>query len=189
MKSLKILPIALLLLLMASSLPAVAGVANMNFISADGNSYNGVASYPYYFTVNGNPDFLMCISYNEHITNGETWQATVYSVDGYAALPGVGTQKAGEIAYLFTLALADHGANSDVNAVAWNINEGVPALTPSAVALYNQVTGMTFSTGEFPGLRVYVPIDGTQSWAGEVPQVFYGTPEPSTLLTLGSGVP
>jgi len=54
MKSLKLFSIALLLLLVASSLPAVAGVVNMQFIGTPtNNNYQGVPSYPYSFTVNG----------------------------------------------------------------------------------------------------------------------------------------
>ena len=86
MKTLTILRATFVLLLVASSLPAVAGTVNMQFIAAGGNSYNGVSSYPYAATVNGSPFNAMCISYNEHITGGETWQANVYTVDQYAAL-------------------------------------------------------------------------------------------------------
>jgi hypothetical protein len=189
MQSAKTLSITLLLLLAALSLPAVAGVVNMNFISAGNNSYNGTASYPYGLTVNGSPASLMCIGYNEHITNGETWQADVMSVDSYGALIG-NTQKADQLAYLFAKAVANGGNPSYYNAVAWYINEGVPDISgdPSAMALYTTVTGMTFTPGEFSGVRVFVPIAGTESWAGELPQTFLGTPEPATLLLTGSGI-
>jgi hypothetical protein len=186
MRLLRKLGIALAIL--ALSTVAFAGTVNLQYNSNSGNNYGGIATYPYNVSVNSTPEFLMCISYNEHVTGGEIWQATTYSVDGYAALIG-STQKAGEFAYLFTLALADGGANSDTNAVAWNINEGVPVLTVSAQTLYNQVTGMTFVTGEFPGIRVYVPTADQTGWTDGVPQTFLGsTPEPSTLLTLGLGI-
>ena len=172
MKSPKVLSITLLLLLVASSLPAVAGVVNLTYISSDGNSYNGVATYPYYLTVDGNPDSLMCIGYNEHVTNGETWQAMTYSVASYGALIGDVT-KADQLAYLFTLAHADGGANSDVNAVAWNINKGVPALTPGAQALYDLVIGM----GSYPGIDgvvFYVPTNNQNGWTDGVHRHFSG---------------
>ena len=189
MRSMKALSITLLLLLVALSLPAVAGVVNMNFISAGGNSYNGTSSYPYGFTVKGSPGSLMCIGYNEHIANGETWLADVMTVDGYGALIG-NAQKADELAYIFMQARANGGNPSFYNGVAWYINEGVPDISgdPNALALYTTVTSMTFTPGEFPGLRVYVPIAGTESWQGELPQTFLGTPEPGTLLMLGSGI-
>ena len=51
----------------------------------------------------------MCVSYNEHITNGETWLANAYTVDAYGALIG-NVQKADQLAYLFTQAEADGGS-------------------------------------------------------------------------------
>jgi hypothetical protein len=181
MKPLKVLSIMLLLLLVASSLPAVAGVVNMQFNGTGSYSY-GYPTYPYYFTVNGTPDSLMCIGYNEHITGGETWQANVMSVTDFGTLIGDPT-KAEEVAYLFTLARADGGANSAINAEAWYLMEGVPTPEPDPSALIG------FAPGSYPTVQVYVPIDGTQSWAGELPQTFLGsTPEPSTLLMMGSGL-
>jgi len=187
MKSMKAISGLFLLLLVASALPATAGVVSMHFNNAGSNSYEGVSSYPYNMTVNGNPAELMCIGYNEHITGGESWQASTYSVSAYGALIGDVT-KADQLAYLFTLALADGGMNSDVNAVAWNINEGVPGLTPSAQTLYNQVTGMQ----SYPGISdvvFFVPTANQTGWTDGVPQTFMGTtPEPGTLMLLGSGL-
>ncbi len=176
--------IALLFLVSVSAF----GSISMQFNAADGNSYNGVPSYPYNVTVQGVSTSLMCVSYNEHITNGETWLANGYTVDAYGALIG-NVQKADQLAYLFTQAEADGGANSAYNGAAWFLNEGVPTLDPTALAIYNQVIGMTFGPSAFPGVEVYVPINGTESWAGEIPQTFLGAvPEPSTLLMVGSGL-
>jgi hypothetical protein len=188
MKTLTIFATTFLLVLVASALPAVAGTVNMQFIAAAGNSYNGVSSYPYFSTVNGTPFDAMCISFNEHIVNGETWQATVYTVDGYGALIG-NTQKADELAWLFLGARANGGSNAGYNAAAWFLNEQVPGLDLGAQSLYNQVTGLNFHAGEFPSVSFYVPVNGTESWTGETPQTFMGaTPEPGTLLTLGTAV-
>ena len=189
MKSSKTKAALFLLLLVASSLPSVAGSVNMQFNGTPtGNNYSGVPSYPYDLSVNGGPNqWMMCISYNEHITGGETWSATAMSVGAFGALIG-DNQKANELAYLFTLALADSGSNSVINAVAWDINEGAPALDLAAQALYNQVTS-NVNFPSFANVVVYVPINGTQSWQGELPQTFLGaTPEPGTLVLVGSGL-
>lgn len=188
MKALTILCATFLLLLVASSLPAVAGTVQMQFISADGNSYNGVSSYPYFATADGVAFDAMCISLNEHIINGETWTANKYTVAQYGTL--IGDQKADELAWLFLKAKADGGSNSDYNAAAWFLSEPqVGFLNVGAQNIYNQVTGMTFQAGEFPGVSFYVPVDGSESWQGETPQTFMGaTPEPGTLLTLGTGL-
>jgi hypothetical protein len=193
MKALTTLCATFLLLLVASSLPAVAGTVNMQFIAAGGDSYNGVSSYPYAATENGVAFDAMCISYNEHITNGETWTANVYTVDQYANLTingqTVGQQKADELAWLFTKEVANGGSNSGYNAAAWFLNEQVPGLDMNAQNIYSQVTGLNFHTGEFPDVAFYVPVTGTESWTGEPAQTFMGaTPEPGTLLTLGTGL-
>jgi len=173
----------IVLAILAFSSMAFAGTVNLQFNGAGSNSYNGISSYPYNFTVNGaTPEFLMCISYNEHITGGETWQATEMTVTAFGTLIG-DPLKAEQVAYLFTLARADGGANSAINAEAWWVMEGVPTPEPDAALLAG------FTSGSYPNVGVYVPIDGTQSWAGELPQTFLGsTPEPSTLITLGTGL-
>ena len=187
MKSIKAISGLFLLLVVATALPAAAGVVSMQFNNAGSNSYGGVPSYPYNVTVNGRPNELMCIGYNEHVTGGESWQASTYSVAAYGTLIGNVT-KADQLAYLFTLALADGGQNSDVNAVAWNINEGVPGLTPSAQGLYDQVMGMQTYPG-ISGVLFFVPTANQTGWTDGVPQTFMGTtPEPGTLILLGSGL-
>ena len=172
----------LLLLLAASSLPAVAGTVNLQFNTTGSYSY-GPPTYPYNFIVNGTtPESLMCIGYNEHITYGESWQATEMTVGAYGALIG-DPAKAEELAYLYTLARADGGANSAINAEAWFINEGQPAPEPDAALLAG------FTPGSYSTVRVYVPTGDQTGWTDGVPQTFLGsTPEPGTLLTLGSGM-
>ena len=81
------------------------------------------------------------------------------------------------------------GSNSGYNAAAWFLNEQVPGLDLGAQSIYNQVTGLSFHTGEFPGVSFYVPVNGTESWQGENAQTFMGsTPEPGTLVMFGSGL-
>jgi hypothetical protein len=160
----------------------------MQFNNVGGNTYGGVDSYPYFSTVNGTPFDAMCIGYNEHITFGETWQASVYTVDGYGALIN-DTQKADELAWLFTKEVANGGSNSGYNAAAWYVNEQVPGLDLNAQGIYNQVTTLNFHTGEFPDVAFYVPTSDQTGWTDGVPQTFMGaTPEPGTLLTLGTGL-
>jgi len=182
MKISKVLPIMFLMLLVAFTLPAVAGTVELQFNSTGPYSY-GPATYPYNFVVNGTtPESLMCIGYNEHITYGESWQATEMTVADYGALIS-DPLKAEQLAYLYTLALADGGANSAINAEAWFINEGIPTPEPDAALLAG------FTPGAFPNVVVYVPTGDQAGWTDGVPQTFLGTtPEPGTLLTLGSGI-
>ncbi len=161
-------------------------IVSIQFTGAGSNNYNGVQSYPYNGTANGVPQDFMCISYNEHITGGETWRAYAETIPQFGLKSFQSLYKAQEVAFLYLEAEKDGGANSGVNAEAWWVMEGVPSPEPDAAAL----TGFKFNLKDtYPNIVVYVPIDGTQSWAGETPQIFLGsTPEPSTLLTLGSGL-
>ena len=188
MKSATILSVLFLLLMAALSLPAVAGVVNIQFNGTpSAGNYAGVASYPYDLSVNGGPDqWMMCLGYNEHISGGETWKATMSSIgslDLSTHLPDY------EAAFLFQMAVADHGANSDVNAAVWWILEGVPALTPGAQALVTLAQGQTYTQGEFGYVALYGAIPGTESGNLGTAQDFLGTvPEPGTLALLGSAV-
>ena len=177
--------VVLLLLTIALTLTAGANVVNITFTGTGGNDYNGVASAPYYGTVNGVPSVFECISFDQHITAGESWKAFAMGVDQYGTL--VGQQMAYEEAYLATLIHADGGSKPWENAVAWNILEGAPDITGDlqAMALENTVNGMQFQVGGFSDVEFFVPAVAQV----DEPQTFIEvTPEPGTLVLLGSGL-
>ena len=173
------------LCLLLCSLPATANVS-MYFQSAGSNSYSGVPSYPYYLSVNGGPlQDMMCLGYNEHISGGETWMATVTSVGSLDPSTNLVDYQA---AYLFTMAVKDGGANSDVNAAIWYLFEGVPSLDAGAAALLAQAQAQTYYSGEFPSVMLYTAIPGSESGTLGTAQNFFSTPEPGSLLLLGTGL-
>ena len=177
-----------LLLLMASSLPAAAGIVNMKFIGTPtSNQYSGVYTYPYDLKVNGGPNqWMMCISYEEHISVGETWKANVVNV---GSLDPTAYPLDYEAAFLFKMAEADHGADPSINAAAWWLLDGAPSLNAPAHSLQLLAQSQTFSKGEFSDVLLYTPIAGSQSGDLGTPQAFLGaTPEPGTLALFGSGV-
>ncbi|HVP53556.1 MAG TPA: PEP-CTERM sorting domain-containing protein [Candidatus Eisenbacteria bacterium] len=188
MKSLRLVCIALFLVGGILSSPAMAGVVNMQFTGLPtGNNYWGVASYPYDLSVNaGVNQWMMCLSYNEHIVGGETWQATVASVGSLDPATHLSDYQA---AFLFEMAVADHGANSDINAAVWYLFDGVPSLTPGAQGLVALAQSQTFMQGEFPDVLLYTAIPGTENSNLGTAQDFLGTtPEPGSLALLGTGM-
>jgi PEP-CTERM motif len=181
-KSLLLAVLAGLAMILASS-PAMANAA-LTFVSSGPNNYMGVPSYPYNLSVNGGPlQDMMCLGFNEHISGGETWMATAASVGSLNLTTHLTDYQA---AYLFTLAVADTGADSDLNAAIWFLYEGVPTLDTGA-ANYVALAQSNFQ-GEFPSVILYTAIPGTESGGLGTAQNFFGTPEPGSLLLFGSGV-
>ena len=171
---------------------AFAGDVTIQFNNAGGNSWNGVSTYPYLGSVNGVPTDFMCVSYNEHITGDESWQAMQYTVAGYSTLIG-NPLKAEGLAYLYNQANLHPIMSASINAAAWAYNEGSPDVSgdPTAsIMLWIVDHRSYYQPVEYSGVYFYVPDLGNQTgWTDGVPQTFLGsTPEPSTLLTLGSGL-
>jgi hypothetical protein len=146
-----------------------------------------VPSYPYDLSVNGGPNqWMMCMGYNEHISGGETWQAVPTSVGSLDLTTHLLNYEA---AFLFKMAVADQGANSDLNAAVWWLFEGAPYLTPGAQSLVALAQSQTYTQGEFSDVMLYSAIPGTENGNLGTAQDFMGsTPEPGTLALLGSGV-
>jgi hypothetical protein len=188
MKALKGICWLIMLGIVALALPAVAGTVNMQFTGLPtGNNYSGVASYPYNVSVNGSPNqWMMCIGYNEHIQSGETWQANVVSVGSLDPVVHLLDYQA---AFLFKMAVADHGADSNINAATWYLFEGVPGLTPEAAALVALAQSQIYTKGEFSDVLLYSAIPLTESGNLGTAQDFLGsTPEPGTLAMFGTGI-
>jgi PEP-CTERM motif len=188
MKSSSLLSVIILLFVLAMALPSAAATADMQFTGLPtGNNYFAVPSYPYDVTVNGGPDrWMMCLGYNEHINGGETWKATVASVGSLDLSTHLLDYEA---AFLFKMAVADHGADSDLNAAAWWLFEGSPSLTPGAQFLVTLAQSQSYQQGEFSDVTLYTAIPGTEnSNLGTAQDFLSTTPEPGTLVLVGSGM-
>ena len=176
------------LVLLLSALPATAGTVTMQFNGLPtGNNYAGEASYPYEVSVNGGPNqWMMCIGFNEHITGGETWKATPVSI---GSLDVNADHVYYEAAFLFKQAVADGGANVNLQAADWWLLEGTPALTAGGQALVALAQSQTYTQGEYSDVLLYKAIPGTESLNLGTPQSFLSsTPEPGTLVMFGSGI-
>ena len=188
----KILAIALLVVALLGS--AFAGTVNMDFVGTGSNVAQGFYTYPYYFSINGGPaTALMCDSYDNEITIGEQWKATVTPlISGQGMFSNVLGYKA---AGLIFLGVMDGTINpSTGNLAVWNLF--TPGATTDASALAVESNALTLAAitpnSTYNGLTLYTAV-GASPGAG--PQEFIGyidpppsVPEPCTLLLLSTGL-
>jgi hypothetical protein len=174
----------LCLLTIVGSGRAFADPVTLTLLSTGQNQANNEYAYPYYLSVNGNTNSLMCLSYSNAISTGESWKATLQSI--------VGNVLDEQAAWLLNDANV-HPANAvNDQLAAWGIFAGLSNVAGSnnaqLLAAQNFVNANPNDSSFYNQFQLYVPLDGTQT-SGGTPQTFLGeTPEPSSLLLLGTGL-
>ena len=181
-----------------ASTASYADTVSMTLTGTSGVSNGADYIYPYYFSINGSstPASLMCVSYNDEIYQGESWDATV------SAITTSSSTVAQEDAYLFSLIGDSSYSNNDIQEAAWYLSASNPSSVPTTsddpsllLAASNAVTqadlggSSTFDDGQF---TLYTPVAGSQNPSSDgTPQSFVGdspVPEPNSLLLLASGL-
>ena len=158
---------------------ALAHADTMTFLSTGSNAADGYYTYPYYFSINGSATAtpLMCLSFDRHITQGETWTADAFTPASIQEL---------EATWLLNDAQKNPANASIDNVAAWMLfSNNVPADAGASAQLALALLGyIGITPGDFV---LYVPVAGFNP--ADPPQIFLGnTPEPMSLLLLGSGI-
>ena len=109
---------ALAILALAFALAAHADT--LKLVSTGSNIAGGVYAYPYYFSINNSATLtpLMCLSYDNRVTTGESWTATVTALTSSSVLT---TQKNEEAAWLFLNAQENPGNVDNDQLAAWSL--------------------------------------------------------------------
>jgi hypothetical protein len=163
----------------------------------NGSPYIG---YPYYVSINGSSNYtpLMCDSYDNNVTLGQTWQATVtpflQGVGMFGSTASLDYKAAGLI---FKSMLAGTLTTTQAQWAVWGLfstnAQNDPYFTTingSSLDATYLALASTAPNSAFKGLLLYTPIGGTQN-VGGVPQEFIGysaVPEPGSLTLLGTGL-
>ncbi|MGA9071449.1 MAG: PEP-CTERM sorting domain-containing protein [Terracidiphilus sp.] len=209
MKNLKVcitFSVLVLVVLLLSSATASADTMTVTLVSTGGQisgSSPEVYVFPYNFSFDGSlaTTPLMCISYENEIYFGETWEATMIPVSGnelYVEAAYIEAEAAAPGASANTMAVAQW-ANWELfdpndPKLAANLPAGYQPQIDSLLATASSFAANNIYTTDYPNIDIFIPIDGTQPAGDGTPQIFVGdpagdeTPEPGSLILLGSGL-
>ena len=136
---------------------------------------------PYQFQVDVNNKsylaWLVCGSDDNHITPPNTWSIEERSIGKMDGVWGKSEAQWKEAAYYASLLLKDPG-NAGLQGDVW-----------ASLGLGGSFDGTKYpSNWSAAGMDFYIPSPVSTTYSTSFPQPFIGTPEPASLVLLGSGL-
>ncbi len=191
-----------------TALPAVAGPVHVKLTGVGGASQGGVYVAPYDLSINGGKSIeVICDDFDHEVTFGETWTATIQNLNSALKDGLTGTrfgdkdaQEYEEAAWLYTQFMSDPSQAGNINFALWAL------FTPSAKTSSGYTTGAAnwytdaidwYDAGakgvDFADFEVITPTNlrsdnSPQEYLYYCPPPSTPTPEPSSLLLLGTGL-
>ena len=200
-----------------AAISQVSGATTLQLTGTGGTAVNvgseSVYVYPYDFSVNGSSSTtqLMCLNFNNEITQGETWSVNVDTISQAANGNSALLTAYEEDAYLYSLITPSTTQNQQtlIQFAVWDILDpsGVgaasdPYWTANSTGIQNLINQASNAVGSespdfFNQFLIYVPDHDSSYYTAQngypygVPQTFIGTsptPEPGSLALLGTGL-
>jgi len=191
----RFLIIAVLFVIVAT-LSAFADPVEMRFAGVGGQNQNGEYTYPYFLTIENGPQFpAICDDFYHESNVGDTWQANLTQLSsGDLSKTRFGIlvqyQEAGYL--LMQMRDDDQPEWGNINFAVWKIfNPSVDMGSTHPGTLgpqywYNLAQTADLSKVDFSTVMIATPLDA-QGASGDQEFLFL-TPEPGTLILIGSGV-
>jgi hypothetical protein len=158
---------------------------------------------PYQMTLNGDTNVgLFCLDDFRTISQGETWQVAVYSGDHFYTTNTHSTNfKYEQEAYIYSMLGQSNGhghtySNTDIQEALWYIFDHDADTNHWADGLVEDARDFHYTKDFLDDFAFYIPTDWSrrdgqpQDMIGSMlpPDPPAATPEPSTLLLLGTGL-
>ncbi|MGA2956297.1 MAG: PEP-CTERM sorting domain-containing protein [Thermodesulfobacteriota bacterium] len=192
--------ICLLMVVVLSFLtvPSFADTVDVTFTGVTSGNVSDNGLYyisPYYLTVNGTTEAAYCIDYNHWIVSGETWKAntTLASGPSFANTYNPGNpivyQEMGYLVSQYILP-ANAGQQAAIQQAIWDISAGGTPFGLTGQTAYWYYQAINYSSGwDGSGWTILTDVNNTAFSAQEfLIQTPVATPEPGTIMLLGSGI-